>query len=150
MVEVLGEGMNPQYAGEVRVVRSSYTSKNGPTITLALHDIDELGKVASLDGKRFMVALVQIGDDEQPVEAPELKGGELAKLAGRWCSDPEFWEWLNQFHSGDLVDSEKRAAELVRDICNISSRARLDHDKFAAARFNDLIREPYRAWLEAA
>lgn len=141
--------MNPQYAGEVRVVRSSYTSKNGPTITLALHDIDELGKVASLDGKRFMVALVQIGDDEQPVEAPELKGGELAKLAGRWCSDPEFWGWLSREANCQIQDSEK-AAEVVRSMCLIKSRADLDHDKFAATRFKVLIREPYRVWLEAA
>lgn len=141
--------MNPQYSGEVRVVRSSYSSKNGPTLTIALHDIDELGKVVGLDGKRFMVALVQIGDDEQPVEDQEQKGGELAKLAGRWCSDPEFWGWLAREANCQIQDAEK-AAEVVRSMCLIDSRAKLDHDKFAATRFKVLIRDPYREWLETA
>lgn len=58
------------YHSEVRFVRSAHSSKTGTTITLALPDSDELSKVAGFDGKRYMLALVEIGDDEQPVQQP--------------------------------------------------------------------------------
>ena len=44
-------------------------------------------------GQRMMMALVEIGDDEEPVDqAPkdEHKGGALARLAGMWCQDASF------------------------------------------------------------
>lgn len=127
------------YHGEVRVVRSSYTSKTGPTITLALHDIDELNKVQGMDGKRYMLALVEIGDDEQPVQE-KLKGGPLSILAARWCQDPVFREWFD-------CPTEETAAERIRVLCDVTSRANIDHTAEAGEKFQRHIRGPYMKYL---
>lgn len=138
------------YHGEVRVVRSSYTSKTGPTITLALHDIDELNKVQGMDGKRYMLALVEIGDDEQPVPSAAIlekpKGGSLAKLAGMWCETEEFRSWMIK-HNGWAVFTADEAADCIREVCGIESRAELDSNLEAKERFNRYFRGPYTKYL---
>lgn len=135
------------YHSEVRFVRSSYSSKTGTTITLALPDSDELSKVQGMDGKRYMLALVEIGDDEQPVQKPEKTGGPLAVLAGRWCQEPEFWRFLSDF-LGWPASSEADAVRYVRMYCQIESRAELDHNPDAARLFHSGIRGPYIKWTE--
>jgi len=138
------------YHGEVRVVRSSYTSKTGPTITLALHDIDELNRVQGMDGKRYMLALVEIGDDEQPVPSAAIlekpKGGALAKLAGMWCSDPEFWRWASAQVMAPVRNSQD-AAEFMRVFCGVESRAEFDSSEEAASIFQRRVRGPYMKHL---
>ena len=139
------------YHSEVRFVRSAHSSKTGTTITLALPDSDELSKVAGFDGKRYMLALVEIGDDEQPVQKPEIaekpKGGALSKLAGMWCASPEFWAWAS---SGErVIDSVDKAADLIRRYCKIESRAELDSNESAATLFNTYIRGPYMKHMMA-
>lgn len=134
------------YHSEVRFVRSSYSSKTGTTITLALPDSDELSKVQGMDGKRYMLALVEIGDDEQPVQKPEVverpKGGALAKLAGMWCASPDFWAWATNFGERH-INSPEAAADLIRRYCRVKSRAELDSNEMAAALFNTYVRGPY-------
>lgn len=78
------------------------------------------------------------------IEKP--KGGPLSKLAGMWCNDPEFWQWL-ETDPLNACHSASGAASCVRDICEIESRADLDHDAQAAERFNSLIRGPFSKWL---
>lgn len=82
---------------------------------------------------------------ETPSEKP--KGGPLAKLAGQWCGDPIFWEWLEET-VGEKVASADDAAILVRHVCDVASRAELDNDAAAADRFHRLVRRPYADWLE--
>lgn len=69
------------------------------------------------------------------------KGGDLARLAGMFCANPRFVEWA-QVENGD------RAAEYIRAICRIESRAQLDHDNRAANVFHHHIRLPFLAWQE--
>jgi len=139
------------YHSEVRFVRSSYSSKSGTTITLALPDSDELSKVQGMDGKRYMLALVEIGDDEQPVQKPESvekpKGGALAKLAGMWCESPEFWAWASSAER--VIDSPEKSANMIRMYCNVGSRAELDSNESAATLFNTYIRGPYMKHMMA-
>jgi len=141
------------YHSEVRFVRSSYSSKTGTTITLALPDSDELSKVQGMDGKRYMLALVEIGDDEQPVQKPQAterpKGGALAKLAGLWCAKPEFWAWASKA-SGKHIGSAESAAELIRLYCGVVSRAELDSNEAASALFQTYVRGPYMKHMLAS
>lgn len=118
---------------------------SGPWIKVLLPDSDDLspfrGMTAAkkgMAGQRLMCVLVEIGDDETPkeAEAPAAKGGELAKLAGMMCADPEFREWL-----GARTDDD--AAQMIREQCGINSRAELDHDAEAAGVFHEEIRRPW-------
>ena len=80
------------------------------------------------------------------IEADKPKGGELAKLAGIFCKDPKFWEWLDIV--GDWVNSdEKTARDFILAKCHIESRAELDSKFGADQYFHINIREPYSKWL---
>ncbi|CAJ0778928.1 hypothetical protein LMG7141_00818 [Ralstonia condita] len=144
--------LQPTYQGEVQFAGYSDSSRSGPRVTMRLHDRDDLQLFVGKEGKRFALVLVEIGDDEQPVQpAPEApKGGALAKLAGMWCQEPEFWAFLNAWR-GDttypVVVEPGGAALAVRAICGVDSRAALDHDKIGETRFQTLIRIPYMRWM---
>lgn len=85
-----------------------------------------------------------------PLQAqlPPPKGGELARLAGIFCSDPEFQLWLEErcedtpaAAAGEL--GEERAAVIVRHLCGVQSRAELDSNPKAAVTFHEQIRKPW-------
>jgi hypothetical protein len=177
--------MTPTHSGEVQFVRWTDSSKGGPCVTFRLHDREELEAFIGMEGKRFMAALVGIADDETPLEPVKSnlveshqvktedkpKGGALAKLAGQWCADPVFWEWLwasldassramskslksevtspSPYTSSARAISEEWATSWVRHFCDIESRAELDHDPEAADKFHRLIREPYMQYLKS-
>ncbi len=81
-------------------------------------------------------------------KAQALKGGELARLAGMLCDDPEFQLWLES-HTDDLpaaiggAEGAERAAVIVRHLCGVQSRSELDHNPDAAALFHGRIRRPW-------
>lgn len=133
------------FQGEMMLLGWKETHNGGATVTLQLSDPAQLesfkvmtvakGKVA---GQRLAVVMVEIGDDEQPVEQP--KGGELSKLAGMWCNDERFRKWIR-------AKTADEAADYIRNACGISSRAQLDHDPVAAGKFNVRFRIPFRSYL---
>lgn len=76
------------------------------------------------------------------VKEKQQKGGEWAKLAGMWCGDSDFQTWAK-------VANATEAALYLREVCMINSRAELDNDTFALARFNDEIRYPFMKYMQA-
>lgn len=86
---------------------------------------------------------------ETKADPDKLKGGELAKLAGILCSDPEFQFWVEDRNAEALTvdvggtEGQERAAVIVRALCGVTSRAELDHNPDAAAKFHNLIRKPW-------
>lgn len=85
----------------------------------------------------------------EPLCEPEKpKGGPLSKLAAMWCNDPEFWTWL-ETDPDNAASSPKGAAACIYALCEITSRAKLDHDEIAAEKFHRLIRGPYSKYLQA-
>lgn len=84
---------------------------------------------------------------DETIAADKPKGGALAKLAGMWCNDPAFWEWL-ETDENNCAHGERGAALCLYDICGIKSRAELDNDPEAAEKFHKFIREPYSEWLK--
>lgn len=76
----------------------------------------------------------------QPEPEP-AKGGALAKLAGMWCNDAHFQQW-------SLCPTPEEAANWIRNVCAIGSRAELDSNETAAMRFQEMIRLPYMAYCQ--
>lgn len=76
-----------------------------------------------------------------PASDEKPKGGDLAKLAGMLCVNPKFQEWAE-------VSDANGAARWIRMACGIESRAELDHDAEAAAKFHRDVRLPFLAWQE--
>jgi len=119
---------------------SSYTTKSGWKVTFQLPDeiaanaLDAIGA-----GQRYMIALVPIGDDDQP-QAINPKGGEQAKRAGILCGEHKFRQFLKTTRA-----FEGEPAFFVREYCGVSSRSELDHDQEATIKFGKLLGE-YHTW----
>lgn len=104
-------------------------------------------------GRAVAVAALKDGSGaveprQEPRAEPAQKGGEWAKLAGMWCNDPDFWGWASG-HFAFPVRDAKGAADLMRRHCDINSRAELDNDTSALARFNATIRVPFMNYMKA-
>jgi hypothetical protein len=158
--------MTPTFSGEIQLAGWSESHTGGCKVTFWLQSTEDLEPFRALTvrkgntaGHRFMAALVEIGDDEQPVQPIQQtvkeslthekpKGGALAKRAGMWCNDPEFWAWL-ETDLDNACHSATGAAACLYAICGIESRAELDNDHVAAEKFHRLIRGPYQKHLIA-
>ena len=164
---MLMTSIKPTFSGEIQFAGWTDSHTGGPKVTFWLQSSEDLEaframtvRKGNVAGQRFMAALVEIGDDEQPVqlippdsrELEKPKGGALAKLAGMWCNDPEFQNWaMGATHNGIYwpCDNPQEAKELVCELCGIESRAELDNSPEAAEKFHSLIRGPYQKHLIA-
>lgn len=152
--------MTPTFQGEVQLRRWSESSTQGVQVTFALADSDELGPLKIKSGKRFACVLVEIGDDEKPVQYPPgavvpadksmtPTVGPLAYWLVMRCKEPEFWAWLNYegWPSNVDVTSSEMAGDVVKKILGVESRKDVDSDPEAETRFHVAIRQPYQKWL---
>lgn len=160
------DSITPTFSGEMQLAGWSESHTGGCKVTFWLPSPDDLQAFRTLTvrkgntaGQRFMAALVEIGDDELPVKpdagipaSQKPKGGPLAKLAGRWSNDPVFLEWINSTtHAGIFwhARTPDDAADFIRERCEVSSRADLDHNKYAESLFHELIRGPFQKYMIA-
>lgn len=57
------------------------------------------------------------------------------------CRDPAFQQFLG-------VEGEVAAADKVRALCGVASRAEFDRDLEAVERLHQIIRKPYQQYLQ--
>jgi hypothetical protein len=163
----MSDDIQPTFQGEAQLAGWSETHAGGAKITFWLPDAADLDVFRALTvrkggtaGQRFMMVLVEIGDDEQPVPPPEGDGksgpqpgkpvgGMMSKWLAMRCNDPEFWEFLQRaFYTKEPITSAERAAEVVRWVCKVASRAEIDHSAAAMALCNERIRLPFMDWVK--
>lgn len=116
-------------------------------------DAQDAFRLFAAPGTPAAIAALQVGyaaasEAVNPV-SEKPKGGPLAKLAGMWCNDPEFWSWIDVESGGFGCDSATCATGFIYLHCHIDSRTELDHDPVAAEKFHRLIRGPYQKYLAA-
>ena len=165
--------ITPMFHSEVQLAGWSESHNGGCKVTFWLAQPSDLDAFRAMTvrkgntaGQRLACALVEIGDDERPVPPEPRKGGELAKLAGQWCRLPEFVEFVRAIYDramggdgssyGDVSprqdfggDESAYARHCILVLCNIDSRAELDHNADAAEKFHRLIRLPFAEHLRA-
>lgn len=92
--------------------------------------------------------------DENPTERP---GGAASKSwhempasqqAAILCGDAAFQRFLVEHYDGVMMDSED-AARVVRQLCNVHSRAELNTNNEAAMKWKGLVLD-YRGWMRGA
>jgi hypothetical protein len=138
--------VQPLWQGEVQFRRYSDTSTQGQQIVFAVEDREALEPFIGKEGKRFMAVLVEIGDDEQPVQQPRKDvRGPLCREACDYCAMPEFWAWLAS-ERGEHRQSEEQAKRWLLRLCDIDSRKELDTDRQAGEDFVKLVRVPFMRW----
>lgn len=70
-----------------------------------------------------------------------------AQQAGIRCNEKAFWKFLAEYEEGGPpIESTEDAANYVRLICGVKSRAQLTTESRARILWNDLDRK-YTAWL---
>ena len=140
------------------------------SLTVAAADMDTRLMKAAM-GTRYQCVLVEISDDESPVDhkgQDREKWRDLGPVqqAGMRCSEPIFWAFLEEstneycergestvrrYRSGDddflPVRNETEAAECVRRLCGVTSRKDLGKPSRIEARqrWHDLDNH-YQAW----
>ena len=121
-------------------------SKDGYVLNLAVHP-DDLPEDLMRDfvGSRYMVVMVRVGDDEQPLDRDAAFPGDNAvKIAGMLCRDKEFWEWVFTVAAVE-VNSEDECREWLCDHLCIEARRELKTSTEARESLNKLLKS-FNAW----
>lgn len=112
-------------------------------------------------GTRFHMVLVEVANDEEPVnqklkkkledQLQDLnKGGRWSNNCGILCKGIDFHRYLftiGKMHAKwDQKTKETMAREYVLDMLKIKSRREIDHSEDTAAAYQNLILDPFYAW----
>lgn len=149
-------------------------TQDGVVISYVVHPNDVSAAMATAAlGTRYMVGFSEIGDDGKPIETRSSAGQEqqtsnlqaagsnpaastktkerkpfdtleLSAQAAIRGGEPEFWEFLSTKGCGVIL-VPSIAACAVRELCDVKSRAELNSDEDAAARWLDL-EEQFQRW----
>lgn len=145
------------YQGEVQLLGWSESDKGGRTVKFQCGGDDAEHPFKRFRSKaRFAVVFVEIGDDEKPVAQPDLpttghvSGLRLSNESALLCKDADFWTWIESRVWGVPIHSEKKCAEVIKDLLGIESRSELDRDDEAAAQFIAEVLTPYNEWRKTA
>ena len=116
-------------------------TKDGYAMTIAIHpdDVpDEL--LRDFVGARYMVVMVRLADNEEPLNREEYAGSKHVKVAGMVCRDPEFWKFME--YEGLVFEMKEDAiAEGLCLYCDITSRSELKTNVKAQGNFTKLMEE---------
>lgn len=100
-------------------------------------------------GKELWVAIAKLKTDIPVKEKTEPN--RLVQRAGILCGDEQFQTFLRMTwptaYNGfsDVAKNDERAANVIRQLCNISSRKEIATNPHASAKFEDMIGK-YEAW----
>lgn len=162
------------YAGEAQFAGWSDSHTQGPIIKIRLPSSDDLDKFRALTaakgkqaGHIFEIAIVERGDDGQPVPPPEgtkatdpkfdntvsfaSSGGHkqtvgpYCREAVELCENADFQKWLES-ESGVPVRSAEAAKKGLLAILGIGSRKEIDTDESVKEAFIENIRVPFMHW----
>lgn len=136
------------------------------TLTVAPGDMPTAILTAAM-GTRYQIAMVQIGDDEEPVppqapaprEAPPAPagnvtplrrhpGGPLSRQAAMICGEGAFRRFLAEVYGYGGLQTAEHAAMAVRQITGVDGRAEFDANPERAARWKAL-HDDYRIWMRS-
>jgi hypothetical protein len=143
------------YQGEVQLLGWSESDKGGRVVKFQCNGDDEEHPFKRFRSKaRFAIVLVEIDDHEQPVQQPDvpasstnmLGGVRLSNTSALLCKDSDFWTWIEAQVWGVPITSEKKCAEVMKELLEIESRSELDSDSEASARFITTVLNPYNEW----
>lgn len=168
--------MTPTFTGEIQLAGWSESHNGGCKVTFWLQSPDELEAFRALTvrkgntaGHRFMAALVEIGDDEYPVQYPpgafiecdknqKPLIGPLAYWAVMRCKEHEFFKFIDDAYRkflGDVTPTDFKSSEefckhAVLVMCNcVESRSEIDNDPEKTRLFHVNVRGPYAKYLAA-
>lgn len=131
------------------VQKAAYRQTNaGIVVSFLIHHADVPAALAAADlGTSYVMALVEMDENEQPVKQPKQLNPDkrLVQQSGMACADPVFRKFMLEQYS---VDTGK-TAEGVREFCHVKSRAEILPGSEAAGLWEALWGK-FLAWKLAA
>ena len=137
---------------EAKLTRWAQRGDGGVSLGFATHPDESKAIQEAKVGRRYMLAFVEIGDDEQPLQGGGVEGGSanapvtnrLAVRAGILCHAINFHHFLNEQYrrhlpNGCEVKSEEDAAVMLRFLCDVESRRDIKPGTAAAEKFDDIL-----------
>jgi hypothetical protein len=120
------------------------------TVDISPQDAQDAFKLFGLPDQPMAITRLTVEASKQSMQEEVIKpkGGELSRLAGIFCNDTMFYKWIKSLNPTNDYDDELGAKEWIYWVCDITSRAQLDHSVVAANKFHQLIRIPYSEWLK--
>lgn len=132
------------YSGEVMLTNWSDNSHRGRTVTFRIGEDEDSHpfrehktSTRKTAGQRYQMVLVELGDDEKPVEKTP------SQLAFLLCKNEQFWHFINE-RSFVVVDSEEGARSYILEACGVDSRSKLDTNPTARRHWEVMIWEPFQ------
>lgn len=115
---------------------SMHQNKDGYILKLTIHPNDVPDSLMrDWVGSRYMVAMVLMNDQNEPVIPHEKSRGQKAvNIAGALCRNEKFWAYAG-------VNSEDEAISWLHDTLNIESRSDLQHNSAARDSFFGIVGE---------
>jgi len=159
MAEVETESGIPAIEAELMLLNWSVTANGGAKLIFAIseEDLEPFRSLTRKDGKhpgqRLQAVFVVLNADETP--APRRVVGPRCLLAGRWCREETFQEFLsatwptlwtdaiNTLDGGEYIRKDEAAAMVLRRVCEVNTRYELDEKPEAGRLFDLYIRGPY-------
>lgn len=122
--------------------------KNGFSLTLGIHPNEVKSALTQHPiGQRYIVAIVAIGDDEQPLTTVQQQTGmQRVRQAALLCKDQLFQKYM--FEMGYAADeSEESAAEALRVTLGVKTRAEISENETAQHKLQAAF-ENFRRWRD--
>lgn len=99
---------------------------------------------------RFLLDLVDRAiaaarGNRQPIPEPGQRRKDYAAEAAMKCGEPAFKKFLMERHGLESPANDERTAQKLRSMLGVTSRAELNHDAMAAARWKAL-RGDFDSW----
>lgn len=141
---------------------ASWSHSGGAAVAFAVmgEDLDYFCGCPTNDGdagqgRRWHLTLVEIDDEEKPVDQVQtdklekLKGGPHSKAVARRCQEPEFQQFVASCTgtSPSLVGAET-CDRWIKRTCGVQSKVEFDHDEAAWERYREKVDRPYLRWGE--
>lgn len=144
-------GSEWNWSGDVMFLGWSASHTGGVKLRFQLSEESDLKFLMELSrGTDASMGMRELDDDGQMVDEERKekieseRGGPLSKRAAQLGRDPAFRHWISERIAPGLPSiTEETCASYIRTICQVPSRAKLDHDTKAAERFHNQILTPY-------
>lgn len=121
--------------------------KEGYVLTLRVHP-DEVPDALFRDfvGARYQTVMVRLAADDKPMNRGDL-GGDLVRLAGILCREPDFARWL--IERGEIFDdSGDEVVEWMRKELGVKSRTEIPQKPEAMKKLMNINQE-YQTWKQS-
>jgi hypothetical protein len=121
-------------------------TKDGVVVSFVVHPNDVPAELSAAHiGSRYMVALVELGDDERPKPTKkDWREMTPASQAAIRCGDKNFRDFLRSEHGLNTKDKDE-AAEAIRGMCGVKSRMDLATNHKARTLWHQIDTQ-YREW----